>query len=740
MKKTQTYTELFDANKLAYIIANKQEFENHIKTYNDWNPFLLPSKYLDSSLDNKVDVTYDFAKGSNNGRLFAKKSLSLQSFCKEIRNCIAKDFYDDIDIVNCHPTILQNICKKNNIKCKKLELYVKNRDKIINDLLKLNKTLDKTDIKTVILSLLNGGSSGYFKIKQRTKWLLSFKKEVDIILDSICSQNETEFNLYKPKKDYNKKGSFVNSLLCIKENEILQTMIKYFKVKENDNVVLCFDGIMLEKGIVNKKKIKKCEDIIKYECDIVIKLKIKEMEQFIKIPSDIPIYKPKYEVLSYDKVKEKFERNHFKLNYPFGFCKEFYEEIVFYNNRDFSGVYNNHYYYKLDKSSGKLKKCNFYQEWIKDENIRTFDKMDFIPSLSDCPKNIYNLFTGLEINNKKNVVIYDETKIDLILKHINILTGKHTDSFNYFIKWLAQIVQEPDKLSRTAIVFVSEEGCGKNIFLDFFGNHILGKKYYISTENMNTVFGKFAENLKNRLLVNLNEASGKDSFNLSESIKSTITDPTIDYEQKGIQNITLNNYARFIFTSNNNTPVKIGNTDRRFNVFKSSCDHIKLKDKYFGPLVKCMNDIEVQQIFYQYLMNIDIKGFNFEAQRPITELYKDIQLTTKPKIVLFIEHLLNNHKLKEEYKSSILFKSFQDYLITFGFGDYKTNITKYGRSIKLIDGIEKKKSYCIKIYIDKKKVLKYLKNTYDFEEPPEQEDNYMFRSESDSELELNRIN
>ena len=46
------------------------------------------------------------------GRVYATKSLSLGSIRKEVRHTLVKDIYVDIDIENCHPMILRQVCKK----------------------------------------------------------------------------------------------------------------------------------------------------------------------------------------------------------------------------------------------------------------------------------------------------------------------------------------------------------------------------------------------------------------------------------------------------------------------------------------------------------------------------------------------------------------------------------------------------------------------------------------------------
>ena len=54
----------------------------------------------------------------NRGRLFAT-TASLQNLPKEFRGVLASNYYD-VDMVNCHPNILLQYCKKNGILCEKI--------------------------------------------------------------------------------------------------------------------------------------------------------------------------------------------------------------------------------------------------------------------------------------------------------------------------------------------------------------------------------------------------------------------------------------------------------------------------------------------------------------------------------------------------------------------------------------------------------------------------------------------
>ena len=287
------FKEIFNADRLAYIIKNKVQYDQYIRydgTDPNWKPFLLPEKYLKKSIGGNVNILYKYAESKTDGRLYANGSLSLQGFCREIRHTIANEYYTDIDIVNCHPVILSHLCVKYKINCDLLKQYISNRDNIINDIMNSNNNITRDDVKTAILSLMNGGSGSYNKIAVKTDFLKKFKAEIKNTLNTICEIEKDEYKVFVPKNDYNKQGGFVNRLLCIEENIILQRMVHFFKCKKGDIAVLCFDGIMLPKD--KKYDLEGCEKYIKQTVNYDIKLKEKPMDEGFDLPDEIPAFDP----------------------------------------------------------------------------------------------------------------------------------------------------------------------------------------------------------------------------------------------------------------------------------------------------------------------------------------------------------------------------------------------------------------------------------------------------------------
>ena len=266
--------ERFDQNKLNHIVQNEAIYKNKMRARcfdDDYNPFAIASKYLAKSKDGVVDVKY--IQNASVGRFYAIGGLSLQSLPRKIRHTIAAEFYNDIDIKNAHPVILAHMCKERDITCKYLNRYNMKRDKFLAEI-----SDDKETAKVVVLSMINGGSKAKGALNEPPKWLDAFALEINKIHNKFAKDKAFKSHMVKRVAlgiDYNHKASYMNILLCDFENKILQTI--YRALDSPKDCVLCFDGLMVRKGV--EFDLKTLETTVESELDIEIKLAVKPMTE-----------------------------------------------------------------------------------------------------------------------------------------------------------------------------------------------------------------------------------------------------------------------------------------------------------------------------------------------------------------------------------------------------------------------------------------------------------------------------
>jgi putative DNA primase/helicase len=272
--------------------------------------------------------------------------------------------------------------------------------------------------------------------------------------------------------------------------------------------------------------------------------------------------------------------------------------------------------------------------WLADKQIRTYENCDFCPPPMKINKSTFNLFNGLDgdklIFNYKDPIdeIILSKKSQIFIKQLWYLTGKSNQCLEYCLDYLAHVVQKAGELPRTALVFKGIQGTGKNLFFEGFSNKVLNKSYLLATAELDHIIGRFPQ-INQKLIALMDEAKGKDTFVGSDKIKSYITAPTLVYEKKGIDGMTINNCSRMIFLTNNENGVLIEQTDRRFVAMECATDFTN-DTVYFKALVKAFDTPSMVRDFYLFLKNRDIIKFDSTNDRPITQFYKEMRTVTTP--------------------------------------------------------------------------------------------------------------
>lgn len=510
-----------------------------------------------------------------------------------------------------------------------------------------------------------------------------------IIMDSNSNLKET---VLKNRKEQGKTIT-EEKLACsccayfLQEYEIrvLEQMYIYcieHKYIEEGNCVLCADGLMLEKKFVSDNILTEFETVIyeklgfkltitqkemdndyleildknvifDYLFDIqtfhnivigenykedtteleILKLKLAKLEEMkvndkkmekeinMGILNEIKISKMREESAVFYRRKTYFEMFHFKVMSPFCLARKVERGFEFIPQETFNKCYKN-----LEK--------DFPMTWLSSKHIRTYENCDFCPPPNYINNSAFNLFHGLDgekliFNNKgSNDKLILGKQSNIFIKQLWYLTGKNNLCLEYCLDYLAHLIQKPGELPRVALLFKSDQGVGKNVFFEQFTNKLINKKYLLVTADLDHIIGRFTQ-INQKLVVLMDEAKGKDTFTGSDRIKAFITAPTLIYEKKGIDGMTINNCSRMIFFTNNDYGVKIEQSDRRFVVMECATDFMN-NTTYFNTLLKAFNTEAMVTNLYLFLKHRDITNFDSTNQRPVTQLYLEMKTATLP--------------------------------------------------------------------------------------------------------------
>ena len=288
--------EIVDKEKLIYILDN-----------NDYNEEVnnLARNYYETLDDLGRKRIHYKQKFKHKDRYYGVGSC-LSYLKKEIRNSIMPKNIKDIDMINCHPVILLNLCQKNKVKCNILKNYVENRNIILDSFGDNRKT-----VKELFLTILNGG---FKKVYSEDSVINNYLKLLGTEIIKIQNYFYLKDKRYL-EKDYNYLGKNLSRIILEKENQILQTMINYFVSKRVKIFTLEYDGLKIYTD--NKSKhfsINDLEKNIFKNTEINMKLSFKEIvdsfpEYGIRVSTDDiineNIIKNKIKIIHHDHAFEK---------------------------------------------------------------------------------------------------------------------------------------------------------------------------------------------------------------------------------------------------------------------------------------------------------------------------------------------------------------------------------------------------------------------------------------------------
>jgi len=552
------------------------------------------------------------------GRLFVK-GFGIQSMQYRLRGFLCADNYSDFDMVNAHPTILKWMSHEwfPAQQFGQLDKYIECRDKLLKSF--------KASKRDILVAMNSDKPTGNPNLLV-SRLDIEFKRIQNLLWES------GKYEKFKNENVKNPKGSFLNTVLCILENEILQNALGTVEAS-----VLMFDGFMMGNDRIPDNIIELLNESSKeYGVRWLQKAHDSTIQLDEDLLADIDIEQHK----DYETAKIEFEEKYFVVKNPLGFCEERDDGCIIRNKADFQTLTEPDIYYKEGKNGG-VQERNLFKDWIKDKDRRSYQKLDFIPTLGTVPHGIYNTFKGFAFSGTC-CPMPDAVKD--FLNHINLLVNYEVPSFDYVVGYLAHMLQFSTELPEVALLFKSAQGVGKDLMVDFI-QKILGNKLVYRTAKLDEVFDKFNGALKNKILLQLNEVQGSDGFAKKENLKDLITRKENNINEKNLKPYTLTNYMRVIIFSNNLTPIEIPHDDRRYCVFKSGD---KKSRSYYKNLVKLLNDDDAIESIANYLMTYDLKDFDIK-ERPHTQAYKSMKEANIHPIYGFIYDTILNGDYAEEF-------------------------------------------------------------------------------------------
>lgn len=446
---------------------------------------------------------------------------------------------------------------------------------------------------------------------------------------------------------------------------------------------------------------------------------------------------------SYSDLKTAFEETNFKVRNPVGFCEvvevDNQEELVFRTPAELNTLYENLFWTKYNykppadgegEGTFEEEEREFVKDWRKDTQLLEYERVDFRPYCIEdtTPDNIYNQFRGFSampyyqewLQNPKRPATDTEDGIGILLQHIKDLCG-NVEFYEYFLDWLAFKVQFPSRKNNIATILKSLQGIGKDSFFDWFGNEILGSKYYLNIQGLNQL-ENFNALLSCKLLVVLNEFELKESISNKEKFKSLITNVVNVINEKHEKQRKERDYTNYALLTNNVISFSVESGDRRITATEGN--NAVCNDKiYFDKMYKNIygRDKNGDYVgkdfiapFFHFLLQRKVDTKDWIGSRVKTEYYKTLQDYSISPLVRFFEFLNNkyykhgalyNKKAdsvdgnKSIFTSTHFYNMFKDFRTEWGYKSADWSATLFGTNLR---------QYCMENELDSQEKFKFI--------------------------------
>jgi hypothetical protein len=585
------------------------------------------------------------------GRVFPVRSLGLTSFAKKTRNTLIKESYYDFDLKNAQPEILKGLCVSNNIQCDIIEEYCNNRESIIADIITAsNNTCTRAQVKSLMIRLsFFGKFDGWLKEEGITDFpepviVKKYTNQVSEIASKFIQLNpamyKTITKVKKDKSEKNVEGAFLSTYLQEYELRIVENVLEHIC----RNTPICtsdipnhfiatyeFDGLKLLKSAVDKyggtDLVLSLFNKLNNDLGFSIQWELKDMDKFYNIIFTAPpideskSIKERLEMekqeLAKQYIKEKdesfcsmkvdFEKTHFKIislgvYFEITYNKKTKERLVITRSTKQLIESFQHMSHASHHTSGEP--LSFIHTWIKCPDIRAYQFADVYPNNAECPEDTFNLWNPFVMEMYEDEYEKDIEGCEFLLNHIKVLCNHDEIVYNYFITWLAHLINHPEQKS-TCPVFISNEGAGKGSFIDLLSKLLGDSKVLTSPQPDRDIWGPFNSLMCNAYFIALDELSKTLTTKANEIIKNLITAPKITINNKGATPFTIKSFHKFFMMTNNKDGGIITKRDDRRKFMVRCSDELISNKEYFDEFYERIENIDTLRTFYDYIRGVD---------------------------------------------------------------------------------------------------------------------------------------
>lgn len=223
-------------------------------------------------------VTLRYATKWNAGRMYGGAA---QPMSKRVRQSCIKATHD-VDIVNCHPTLLRGVCDEFKIPCPVLTHYVLNRDRVFSDLAAAG--VARVDAKRMVLVVMFGGAPSPKLGVFGADLAAELAEITERLLVELPDGEEMKARAIKRKGGAARwMGSFRSELCQIQEEKVM-TIARRFLADQGEIVADIFDGLMLNAPYRDVIDTTELEAEITRQLDVELRFEVVDVRAAVVLP------------------------------------------------------------------------------------------------------------------------------------------------------------------------------------------------------------------------------------------------------------------------------------------------------------------------------------------------------------------------------------------------------------------------------------------------------------------------
>lgn len=276
-------------------------------------------------------------------------------------------------------------------------------------------------------------------------------------------------------------------------------------------------------------------------------------------------------------------------------------DIEIMDKKDFMLLHQNKRITITSPDDGKSKIAPITELWFNGSHREYDNGFVFNPSRVGHYNRMYNLFRGYKIVPRPGdcTIFLDYIK--------SIICSNNQRDYDFLVALISQMFQYPHLKPGIAVVLRGDEGVGKSFFIEKLC--ALMSPYYFKTSNPAYVFGDHNAQLKNVIVLHLEEAVWAGSKKDESLLKDLITGPEIPINDKFVPVYSVPNHLHLFISGNPEWLVSAGFKARRLFALHVSDAQRTITD-YFSGIDKWFTSggaASLMHYFMNYKTDINLR-------------------------------------------------------------------------------------------------------------------------------------